>query len=92
MYVACLSLGVFAAMVVLDYAWARYTRFVAEGARTRAALTSALVTGLSYGLVWLFAGHPWYVLPTALGAGLGTWLGVSPPPKGPPPGVDVRPI
>lgn len=61
-------------MVLLDYAWARYT--VALGTSpNRAALWSMLLFLLGATVTRTYVAHEWVVVPATLGAGFGTWLG-----------------
>ncbi len=67
---------VFVAMTATDIIWAKYTRHVADGRPTLAAIFSVGIV-LAGGFVTLsYVNEPLMLLPMACGAYAGTWLAV----------------
>lgn len=70
------ALGVFLAVLVADWLWARYTIAAAARLQVPAAGFSALIV-LAGGVTTVALTHSaWYLIPAALGAFVGTWLAV----------------
>lgn len=67
-------IGVFVAMAVTDLIWVFYIRRVNQGKAFQAALTSPLLLLLGAFIVINYMENKWYLLPTLLGAFVGTFL------------------
>ena len=74
MRTALLALGVFLATVAVDFAWARYTVYVAEKRVHPAAFWSAIIILASALSVLAYTENRWMVLPAAVGAYVGTFI------------------
>jgi hypothetical protein len=69
---------VFAATAIADVCWARYTSHAAAGRRWWAAIWGAgIYAGTAFSVVEYTQDH-WLIIPTALGAFVGTAVGVKP--------------
>ncbi len=71
-------ISIFLAMVVIDLAWTLYTRSVTESRALKAASYSTLIVLLSGYTVISYTGEPVLLLAAALGAFVGTLLGMQP--------------
>lgn len=69
------ALLVFVLALASDLGWARYITTVAQGDRVAACLWSACLMVLSLCLVYCAVTSLVLILPAALGAMVGTWLG-----------------
>lgn len=68
------ALGVFAAYLVIDFAWALYTKHVTANNGMTAGLLSAVIVVLNgVGTIGFTTNH-WMLVPAAAGAVLGTWI------------------
>lgn len=71
------ALGVFAAAVAYDFAYARYVAAAAARRARAAAGWSAATYGVGLiGFAAVLRGSIWFAAPEAAGLALGTWLGV----------------
>ena len=70
------ALGVFAAAFVTDIVWARYTLEVGAHRAVHAGLWAAGIVVCTLISVEAYIASPWYVVPTAAGAALGTYATV----------------
>ena len=66
----------FASMIVLDIAWALYNRHTAHGRKIAAAFIAMALPVLGAVNAIVAVDDPWYLTATALGAFVGTWIGV----------------
>ena len=66
----------FASMIVLDIAWALYNRHTAHGRKLAAAFLAMALPVLGAVNAIAAVDDPWYLTATALGAFVGTWIGV----------------
>ena len=68
--------AIFAAMVCLDFAWARYTIACGAQQATRAAIYAVGIYGLSGFLTVNYVADNWMLIPLACGAFVGTWSSI----------------
>lgn len=66
----------FVCMFLLDFAWARYTRAAAGSRRVASANYAVLITLLNVVVTTHWVGDPWLVVPTLLGAWVGTYAAI----------------
>lgn len=71
------SVSVGSATVLSDYIWARYVGHIADGSPVTAAHFGALVIVLGAFIVVSYVNDKRLILPAAIGAWVGTYLGVS---------------
>lgn len=62
-------------MAVLDFAWTRYTLSLGRGTPARSATWAMLLFMLGACVTRGYTLHEWTILPAALGAWVGTYLG-----------------
>lgn len=70
------ALGVFLAMVAVDFAWARYTQSITDDNPAKAAVWSGVIVALGAYATIAYVGDPYLVAPAILGAGVGTYAAV----------------
>ena len=69
-------LGVFTALTVLDFVWARYTYAMTNKKTLRAGGYAAMIIGLGGFATISYTSNHWLLLPAAAGAFCGTVLAV----------------
>lgn len=69
-------IGIFFAMLAVDYVFAKYTAAVAEYLPIRAGLWAAAIPLFNYFVVVSFISTPWALVPICFGAFVGTFLAV----------------
>jgi hypothetical protein len=70
------GLGVYFAMVALDFTWAHYTAAIAAKQSVRAALWAAATILFTGTAAIGYTSQHWLLIPAMLGAISGTWLAV----------------
>jgi hypothetical protein len=70
-------LGVFAAMVVLDFAWAEYAASVTERKAHTSAFLSIVIMVFSGLVTTAYIHNIQYLVTAGIGAYLGTWISVA---------------
>jgi hypothetical protein len=70
-------LAAFAAMFASDFAWSLYVAAVKDGAAIRASLWAVALFLLGALAVIGYTRNRWLLIPAALGAAAGTFLGVT---------------
>lgn len=68
--------GVFAALFVLDFVFARYTKSIGDLRAMPASSYAAVIVVLNGAAAVGYVHEPWLLVPAMLGAFTGTWLSV----------------
>jgi len=68
--------GVFLAMVFVDIVWVFYIRKTTQGKAVQAASLSTLIVLLGAFVIINYVENLWYIVPTILGAFVGTYVAV----------------
>lgn len=68
------AVAVFISSAALDVTWARYTLMVAAKEPLSSAFWAMMIGLLSAVNIVAVANSPWYVIPTTLGMGVGTYF------------------
>lgn len=71
------ALLVFLAAVILDVAWARYTLTVTKHHAWAAVFWSTTIVVMGWIGIDSYILSPWYVIPAALGAAVGTYFTIT---------------
>jgi hypothetical protein len=71
-------LGIFVALFIVDFAWARYIGSVKDGAPLRAASWAGFLYGMQALATISIVNDNYALIPAILGAFVGTYFGVRP--------------
>jgi hypothetical protein len=71
------AIGVFIALFLLDFVWAKYTYAMTERRRVMSAGLASVLILLSGGAAIGYTSDPWMLIPAMLGAFVGTWVAVA---------------
>lgn len=71
-----IAIFLFIMAAVSDITWTRWTQMVTAGRAVAASLWAMSIVVSSFLYVDAYLHSRWYVIPLALGAGVGTWLTV----------------
>jgi hypothetical protein len=69
------AIGILVGIAVLDILWVLYTRATAAGHALAASLWAAPLYLVSTGSTLVLVTTPWLLIPGAIGAFVGTWIG-----------------